>query len=119
MEELVAANPGAVFIEKRGRKRTRLRLRDRTAVSVVVCRSAPNVISGRHWYVPRTPYDSRRFALLALLNRTNHRIEHLFMAKNLMRVDFTLWERSIADLGAVSLDEPAHFVDIVERLRRP
>jgi hypothetical protein len=77
--------------------------------AVVVCRSAPNAVSARHWYVGRSPYESRRLAVLALLTPSNDRIERVYVAKDVMRVDFTLWHRQLAAITAVPLNKPSSF----------
>lgn len=117
MEDIVEANRGEVFIQKRGRKRSRLRLRDRTTIAVTLCRPAVSSTIERHWYVARSPYESRRLAVLALLSQSNNKIERTYVARDLMRVDFTLWEHDIASIRAIPFDDAANFLRCLTELR--
>jgi Recombinase len=115
MEDIVNSNAGEVRIERRPRKRSRLRLRDNTAVAVIICRSLPT--PRRRWYVLRCPHESRRFAVLALLDQTSTKIERVYLAQGLMRVDFTLWEEDIPRIAAVEMTDGANLTTFIARLR--
>ncbi len=79
MEDLVSQNPGAIKIIDRRPRRSWLRLKDHTVVCVLACRSIARGHSERRWVIDAPKDERRRITLLALLDGSNIRFEHLVL----------------------------------------